>query len=197
MNAAAIEVAVRLMLGGLWVAAAAAKLGNSRQFREVVQEYALLVGGPAKLLGALLPLLELLLGLMLLAGVQTRAAAAGTAVLLIAFAGAMAHAIRHGRRIRCHCFGEFGAAMVSWTAVARNLILAVFACYVVLTDSPHWSLERYWRQTGGVTTQLSLLEVVPVWITLFSGLAALQLAYTIHRIQRVSRGRHPDTTMRL
>jgi uncharacterized membrane protein YphA (DoxX/SURF4 family) len=74
---------------------------------------------------------EIALGLALLAGVFVRAAALGSAVLLVVFLAGVASAWARGLQIDCGCFGGGGQVAEADTAyleeVLRDLALLVLA----------------------------------------------------------------------
>jgi uncharacterized membrane protein YphA (DoxX/SURF4 family) len=197
MDTISLLLTFRLMLGMLWLFAAIGKLGNADRFSEEIQEYGILAPQKAAQWGKLLPWAELTLGLMLLFGLAIRLAAVGTCLLLSMFAFAMVSAIRQGRRIRCHCFGELGQAPVSWIAVGRNLLLAVSAAAIAVIPDDSWSLTMLWVPSLKSLRQPSLNEVLPLWFIIAGALAVVQAGYTLYQIHRVAAGRHPDETMRL
>jgi uncharacterized membrane protein YphA (DoxX/SURF4 family) len=195
MELALLALTLRLVLGGLWLIAAVSKLRNLRLFIHNVDEFDLLPGPAAKALGAVLPFLELSLGIALLTGVAVRLAAIGTVALLLLFAVAMILVLQQGRRIRCNCFGEFGNALVSWTAVYRNVALAIVALPVAFVTPVYWSMQDYWSRSAIV--QPGLAQVLPIFWILAGMLVAVQIGHTLYGALRVSKGRSPDEIMRI
>jgi uncharacterized membrane protein YphA (DoxX/SURF4 family) len=68
-----------------------------------------------------LPVLEIAVGLALLAGVFVRTAALGSAVLLVVFIAGIAAAWARGLQIDCGCFGDGGQVAAGETAYASEL----------------------------------------------------------------------------
>lgn len=196
MDIRILVLTFRWLLAALWLVAALGKLHDPKRFVDDVQEYGILPRKVAATWGRLLPYIELLLGVLLFAGVATRLAAAITCLLLCIFAGAMIVALRQGRRIRCHCFGELGQAPVSWTAIGRNLLLAACATAVAVKPDGAWSLPGLWASKPVSIPQPSLNEVLPLWFIMAAVLAVIQAGFTLYQVQRVAAGRHPDETMR-
>ena len=62
----------------------------------------------------------------------TRWGAAGSLVLLALFVVGLTRSLRRGEAPDCHCFGQLHSKPASWVTVARNLVLALPAVYVVL-----------------------------------------------------------------
>jgi uncharacterized membrane protein YphA (DoxX/SURF4 family) len=102
-----------LLLAGVWLYAASAKLGDLDGSIRAVKAYQLLPSGLAEMVGAALPFLELGLAVLLLLGMATRVAAAGSALLLVAFIAGIASAWARGLQIDCGCFGGGGELAAS------------------------------------------------------------------------------------
>ncbi|MDF1585620.1 MauE/DoxX family redox-associated membrane protein [Marinimicrococcus flavescens] len=127
----------RLSLAGIFGAAAVTKLAALEPFAGVVRNYRLLPEAAVRPVALGLPVLELLLAAGLLVPATSRAAAGGVAVLLLAFAAAMAVNIRRGRvNIDCGCFMTVLRQRLSWGLVVRNLLLVLLALPLILAGGP-------------------------------------------------------------
>ncbi|MGI5130928.1 MauE/DoxX family redox-associated membrane protein [Pseudonocardia sp. CA-107938] len=98
----------RLLLGGVWLWAGFAKVVDLDASVRAVRAYELLPEPVVPAIGAALPLVEILLGLLLVVGAFVRPAAAVSAVLMAAFVIGIASAWARGLRIDCGCFGSGG-----------------------------------------------------------------------------------------
>jgi uncharacterized membrane protein YphA (DoxX/SURF4 family) len=123
--------AARLLLGVVLVVAGALKLPDPAAAMRAVRAYRLL---PEALVGPLafgLPVVEIAVGLALLAGVFVRTAALAAAVLMAVFIVAVASAWARGLQIDCGCFGGGGQVAAGQTAypgeVARDVGLLLVA----------------------------------------------------------------------
>lgn len=103
-----LGTAARLVLGGVWLVAGASKITDLDASVRSVRAYRLLPETAAQVVGAGLPVVELLLGVLLVVGAGVRAAAAVSAVLMLAFVVGIASAWARGLRIDCGCFGSGG-----------------------------------------------------------------------------------------
>ena len=103
-----LGTAARVLLGVVWLVAGAAKATDLDASVRAVRAYRLLPETAAQVVGAGLPFVELLLGVLLVAGAGVRAAAAISAVLMLAFVVGIAAAWARGLRIDCGCFGSGG-----------------------------------------------------------------------------------------
>ena len=134
-----LATAARLLLGGVLVVAGALKLPDPAEAVRAVRAYRLL---PEALVGPVafgLPVLEVLVGLALLAGVFVRTAAIATAVLMVVFLVGVSSAWVRGLQIDCGCFGGGGEVAAGQTAypweVARDTALLLVA--LALARWPH------------------------------------------------------------
>ncbi|MGH3715542.1 MAG: MauE/DoxX family redox-associated membrane protein [Micromonosporaceae bacterium] len=99
----------RLLLAGVWLYAGASKASDLPGSIRAVNAYQLMPYDAAQVVGAALPFVELMLGVLLLAGLGQRATAIASAILLAGFVAGIAAAWARGLRIDCGCFGGGGA----------------------------------------------------------------------------------------
>lgn len=98
----------RLGLAAVWLVAGFAKVGSPEAMVRSVRAFRLLPEALVQPVGYAVPFLEIALGLLLLAGVATRAMAVVSALLLAVYVGAIASAAARGLRIDCGCFSAGG-----------------------------------------------------------------------------------------
>ena len=123
--------AARLLLGGVLLVAGALKVPDPAAAVRAVRAYRLL---PESLVGPVafgLPVLEVAVGLALLAGVFVRTASLAAAVLMVVFLVGIGSAWARGLQIDCGCFGGGGVVDAASTAypgeVARDVGLLLVA----------------------------------------------------------------------
>ena len=122
---AVLSEAGRVCVGLVFLLAATQKTRHWRIFFGVVANYRLLPHLLIAPAAVLLPPLEMMVGLLLLSAQLLSWALPVAAMLLLLFAGAMAINLRRGRAdIDCGCGQSFLKQTLSWTLVARNLVLA-------------------------------------------------------------------------
>ena len=142
--------AARLVLGGVWVVAGALKLPDPAEAVRAVRAFRLL---PEALVGPVafgVPVVEIAIGLALLAGVGVRLAAGGAAVLLTVFIAALVSAWARGLTIDCGCFGGGGAVEAGQTAYAWDLLrdTALLTVALALARWPYSRLALVDRARG-------------------------------------------------
>lgn len=100
----------RLALGGIFLFAAVPKLSDSYANVQAVKAYELLPAPWFKWVGYGQPMVELLVGVCLLAGLLTRVSAIFASLLFAVFIFGIIWAWSHGLEIRCGCFSRGGAS---------------------------------------------------------------------------------------
>jgi len=126
-----LAVVARFALAAVFLAAGVAKVSRRSEFVDAVRNYALVPEQPSVVIGRLLPAVEVLLGVMLFAGIALREAASVTGVALLTFSVAIAVNLLRGREIECGCFGLIAEPTLGWTSVIRNFVLITMAGVVV------------------------------------------------------------------
>lgn len=126
----------RVLVGTVWVVAGVLKLPDPHENVRVVRAYGLLPERVVPVVGHGLPVLEILVGLCLLLGLLTRAAAAVSALLLVAFVVGVASAWARGLSIECGCFGGGAGPAANARAkypweIARDIGLLLLSAWLV------------------------------------------------------------------
>jgi uncharacterized membrane protein YphA (DoxX/SURF4 family) len=118
-----------------------------------VRAYDVLPRGAVDVVAAVLPFLEIALGLLLLLGIGTRLVAVASGALLLVFIAGVAQAWTRGLSIDCGCFGGGGAVAPGATAyvqeIVRDIGFLVLAAWLVVR--PHTLLSMDARLIAGRT----------------------------------------------
>ena len=158
---------IRIALAAVFAVAGAAKLLDQPGSRRSLAEFG--VPAPALPIAAiLLPLLELATAVALIPPGSARWGALAALLLLLAFIGGIANAMRRGRAPDCHCFGQLHSEAAGSRTLARNGALGALAA-VVLFEGPgpsvgEWVADRTPAElvavaTGAATIVLSAAVV--------------------------------------
>lgn len=108
-NHAYFGLAARLILAGVWGYAGAIKLGEEGGARDAIAAYRLgITGDLLTFLGRALPIVEVILAVLLIAGMFVRWSAIASTVLLGIFIIGIAQVWARGYAIDCGCFGGGG-----------------------------------------------------------------------------------------
>lgn len=123
-------VASRVVLGAIFLYAAATKVPDMAAFATDVANYRLLPAALVPYAAVAVVGIEVVVGLALVTGVAARAAALVAAAMLLAFVAGLSQALARGIDLRCGCFG--GEEPATWATVARDVAMLVPAALVVL-----------------------------------------------------------------
>lgn len=136
----------RLVVGGVWIGAGYTKIIDVGASVRAVRAYQLLPEAVVPALGATLPVVEILLGVLMVLGAFVRVAAVASAVLMAAFVVGIASAWARGLRIDCGCFGSGGVLAegqdptYGWE-LARDVGLIVLAGVCAWRPSGNYALD--------------------------------------------------------
>jgi uncharacterized membrane protein YphA (DoxX/SURF4 family) len=135
----------------MFVYASLDKIADPAGFARIVYQWQTAGPIPSNLVAVILPWIELLAGLLLIAGVWKREAAAVVAVLLVVFIAAAVGVLVRGIDVdNCGCTSVAAASTapawppdwmrgVGWFLVARNLVLLAGALVLVFVEPRPYS----------------------------------------------------------
>ncbi len=140
-----VGLAARLVLGGVLLAAGVLKVGSLESSALSVRAYQILPWDLTGPVGYALPLIEIVLGLLLIAGLFTRWAALAGSLLMLAFIIAIASVWARGISIDCGCFGTGGEIDASKTQypleILRDLGLLALGVWLTIRPRSRFSLD--------------------------------------------------------
>ncbi|MGH3787114.1 MAG: DoxX family protein [Pseudonocardiaceae bacterium] len=116
-----LRTVARLVLAAVFLLSGALKVVDPAQTRIAVGAYELLPSGLVGPVATVLPLVELALGTLLVAGAFTRWVALASAMLLAALMFGVAQAWARGLSIDCGCFGGGGPVAEGDTRYPQEL----------------------------------------------------------------------------
>jgi uncharacterized membrane protein YphA (DoxX/SURF4 family) len=129
-----LQLAARLLIGGVFIVAAAPKIANPEAFAEAIFRYQIVPHSLINVVAIGLPWLELVIGCLVMVSPRYRdAAALWIVLLLVAFTISIAFNIHRGIDVACGCFTtDPQASRIGWWKVAENigLILAALLVFV-------------------------------------------------------------------
>jgi uncharacterized membrane protein YphA (DoxX/SURF4 family) len=126
-----VALAVRWFVAVMLIVAGIAKLGRTDAFSEAISRYGILPDALTPSAARVIPIVELLLGILLAAGVVVTLAAIACASLLGAFAAVVAINLVQGKSFDCGC-GLNTDARISWSHVARATTLSGLSVLVAV-----------------------------------------------------------------
>jgi uncharacterized membrane protein YphA (DoxX/SURF4 family) len=146
-----LHLLLRVILGVFFVYASLDKIASPAAFAKIVYQWQVVGPVPSNLVAVMLPWIELVAGLLLLAGAWKREAAAVIGVLLLVFLVAAGSVMARGIDVEnCGCVSvaksESASAWppawakgVGWFLVGRNLVLLTAAAILASVEPSHRS----------------------------------------------------------
>ncbi len=117
-----VVVAARLLLGLTFIAASIDKIAEPTLFAKAIANYKLITGWPILLAATFLPWVELLCGLLVVAGLYLRGSSLLLCALLSAFTVAVVTGLVRGLDISCGCFTlDPEVNKIGWRKVLENI----------------------------------------------------------------------------
>jgi hypothetical protein len=133
-----LTILARLAIAGVFVAAAIPKMIDPAGFAENVSNYHLL---PAEMVGYAaigVPVVEMVVALALVAGVEAKGAALVAAGMLLVFTAGMGQAMARGIDVSCGCFGSSTTTEIGLGPIVRNVALMLGCAFVLLAPEARW-----------------------------------------------------------
>jgi putative oxidoreductase len=128
-----LSVVGRVLLGAIFISFALSKIMRPAVFALNVVDYGMMPAWGVNLWALILPWAELVVGLFLILGIRTRAAATLIGAMNIIFIVGLVDAILHHLPINCGCVGEVGEP-VNWWKVLKNTGMLAMTMQIFLYD---------------------------------------------------------------
>ena len=136
---------LRILLGAMFLYSGYFKVLDFASFARTIDLYGLVPGVIIPYVALTIPVLELILGLLLVSGYQVRPAAFISLLMMLVFSAAISINLAWGKTFDCGCFelGRFGISEnISYRLVLRDLVMAA-VFYLVFNAKRHfYSLEN-------------------------------------------------------
>ncbi len=150
-----IGLVCRLILGGTLLIAGLLKIGNLASNVQSVRAYKLFSEQLVQIIGYGLPIFEIILGLLIIAGVFTRWTALLGVLVMAAFIAGIIHAWSSGLRIDCGCFGgggELGGGEqpTYLVDIVRDIGFALAGLWLVVRPRSVFSVDNWLLGTDPV-----------------------------------------------
>jgi len=132
-----LPLVARLVVGLVFVAAGALKMGHAADLASTIVAFRLDLPPAFVGFSALaLPPFEVVLGIYLILGWQLRFASIAATIMLLVFIAALASVVIRGIPTPCGCFGPGETDPVTWLTVARDGAAIIPAMYLVWWSWP-------------------------------------------------------------
>ncbi len=140
-----IFIAIRILLASIFVLSGVLKLIDINSFAKALGAFKLLTETQLNIMIYVIPILELVLALGLLAGIKTHWFGNAITLMLLGFTAVLLAKIFEGEEISCNCFGALSSGKIDYTTIIRNLILTLMS----ITLTAYYSLSE--SKTASVT----------------------------------------------
>lgn len=162
---------VRVTVGTVLLVAGFQKLGSAQSFAQEISNYRLLPEASIDLIAVTLPWFELLVGALLIVGLQTQVAALSASLLFLGFEVFIVSALVRGLNIDCGCFS--GASAVSWVHAVVDLLLLASAGLLFFQGPGRLALDARFSRPANSRDRLSRVGVASGVVILTINLALL------------------------
>lgn len=141
-----LGLVARVVVGGVWLYAGAIKLPDPAQSVAAVRAYEALPADLVAPVGQLLPVVEVVIGALLVVGMLTRGAGLVSSLLLAVFIAGIISVWVRGIEIDCGCFGGGGydpdaTSKYPWE-IARDAALLVASLWLVRLRGTRLALDN-------------------------------------------------------
>ena len=132
LSSAWLQALCRLVLGGIFIYASLDKIVHPGEFARIIANYAILPDHLVTLPALVLPWLELIAGLFLVAGIWRRSSALWLSLLLLVFILALGVNALRGIDVSCGCFSTSAADTENaWVLILRDLLILIPGLIIV------------------------------------------------------------------
>ena len=185
-----VQLLLRLTLGGLLTLAAITKLTDRAAFQAAVAEFQLLPHALERPFAIALPIVELTLGALLLAGLGTAIAAWAAVPVFLSFSIAIGVNMARGRDLDCHCFGSVQSEPIGWPALIRSSALVIASLIVALGASAFGAVDALLLDADGLPPASEIVPVILLAFVIFDVIILLPEAIATQLSFEVSYGGH-------
>jgi len=137
---------LRILLGVIFIYAGCIKLFDPGAFAQAVYNYKILPLFMVNPVAVILPWIEVICGVFLIAGFLTRGSALIIDCLLLIFVFALSFNLYRGLDISCGCFnlGPVGEKITLFT-LTRDAALLIPGIWILVCKPEKWSLDNHLR----------------------------------------------------
>jgi len=136
-----LNLAVRLVVGFLFVYAGIGKAADPNLFAKEIGNYHMVPYSLLNIMSLTMPWIEIISGILLMSGVRIKANATIIGVLLIIFIAAVGSAWARGLKINCGCFAG-KVEEVGWRKIIENTSSLIGCIYLYFYPVQKFSVEN-------------------------------------------------------
>jgi uncharacterized membrane protein YphA (DoxX/SURF4 family) len=119
-------LSIRIIIGAVFIYASIDKIIHPDRFAEIVMDYEMLPWSLINISAIWLPCLELIVGVLVIAGIWDRICSFVLIGLMVLFIGGISYSLARGVSLHCGCFStESSGAARSWISLWQEGLLLV------------------------------------------------------------------------
>ena len=141
-----LSLIFRLVIGMVFLVAGIGKAADPSSFAHEILNYHIIPFPLINFFAMILPWVEILCGIFLIAGVRIKANAAISALFMLIFIIAIGSAMARGLNINCGCFAGH-TVLVGWPKIMEDLGLLLLSLCLYYYPVQKFSLENYLLRT--------------------------------------------------
>ena len=168
---------IRILIGLIFFGSGLLKIIDISSFRDTVISLGLFNSQVSFLASIIIPVLELVLGLMLLLGIYTRIIAIHINVLIILFSWVTFYVLNNKPELLCGCFGRFFNLTFSTYHFIILLVLFIFNLILIVEARDTLSLEKYLRNKISKKRKMLIIEISTY---IFIAIGIVLIAFAIY-----------------
>ncbi len=131
---------LRLFVGGVFIYASIDKIAHPGQFAHAIENYRILPWFLINIFAIILPWIELVSGVLLIAGVWLNGSAITISALLLIFIIAITAGLLRGLDISCGCFNTTGGQKIGLSLIIKDVVLLLITIHIYNSRRVHHSL---------------------------------------------------------
>ncbi|HRP01512.1 MAG TPA: MauE/DoxX family redox-associated membrane protein [Candidatus Kapabacteria bacterium] len=142
LNNPILQLLMRLIIGFIFLAFGASKLGISEKFASDIAKYAIMPEFSLNLISIILPWVEIVIGILLILGVRLRANALIATTLMVLFICFVSFAMIMGYDINCGC-SSTNPQKVGFPKLLENSGLLLLSILIYMFPNKKFTLEEF------------------------------------------------------
>ena len=140
-----ISLAIRLYIGGLFLAACFHKILNPMNFALDIATYQMTPLFLINIMAVTMPWIELFVGIMLISGFKVKPATLLALGMMLMFTIAKTSVVLRGMDMSCGCFASssMDSDPITWKSVTENFVYIILLIYVLILDKRTIGIDRF------------------------------------------------------
>lgn len=131
----------RIIVGLMFIIVGVAKVANGAEFAEEIRNYQILPNFILNISAISVAWIELIAGILILFGIETKANALIILSMLIIFTTAVGIAMIKGLNINCGCYSQIASQKVGFPKIFENLGLIILTFIILFSNNKKFNLS--------------------------------------------------------